>query len=76
MADDEERCEDCETAALGGITISLCRGLGSKELDCNKLSQQFISGDLSLDELIQIVRAKANGRFKEQFDEIESLAEE
>lgn len=56
MPTEEEECSECALAFLGGATLSVCREVDRKELDCETLTQDFIEGRVSISDLIEKVR--------------------
>jgi len=77
MPTDEEpkECDECKIAALGGVTLSMCRELESHDVDCEQLAQRFIDGELSIKDLVETVRAHTQNRETlGKLEEIETLA--
>lgn len=75
MSEDPKECPSCQVAVLGGMTLSMCREINSKEVDCEKMAQQFIEGELSIQDLVETVRKHTTDPVTlDKLDEIEKLA--
>lgn len=75
---EEEPCEDCQVAVLGGMTLKICTLTQNPELNCTDLYKRFNKGQLSLGELIETVKSKVpqGSELAEEIEEIEKLANE
>ncbi len=75
---EEEPCEDCQVAVLGGMTLKICTLAQSPELNCKDLYKRFNSGQISLGELIEVVKGRVppGTELAEEIEEIEKLANE
>ena len=75
---EEEGCEDCETAALGGMTLKICSLIPENQQNCKELYVRFTRGQITLNELIENVEAKVppGSELAEDLQEIKKLANE
>lgn len=74
MTPEEEHCESCEVAVLGGMTLRVCRN-DAKDLDCQELYKKFTDGEISVGELVhEVKRHVTNPDALEELDEIEKIA--
>lgn len=75
MMPTEEECLSCTLAVLGGITLNVCRELNNPELDCEKLASQFVDGEVSIQELLELVRKHTvDPEILGKLEEVETLA--
>lgn len=73
--EEKEECISCSLAVLGGITLNICRELDKPELNCEELTTKFIEGQVSLQELVEVIRKNtADPNILGRLEEIELLA--
>jgi len=79
--DDGEPCDECELAALGGMTLNVCKTYKAKdekgnEMDCKTLFNKFVEGEMTLGELVETVeKGTKDPQALEELDEIKKLAQ-
>lgn len=77
MPEDEEHCESCEVAVLGGMALNVCNTMKKKDpdMDCKGLFNQFTDGEITLGELVETVEKNCDDPQElEVLDEIKKIA--
>jgi len=57
-----EKCTSCDLAAGVGLVLGICEKLKPEGIDCDDLYQKVVKGELTPDEVVEIVRSKVKDK--------------
>jgi hypothetical protein len=72
---DEEPCPKCVANIAMGFYFKVCKESLSGKLDCKDLSEQFVRGEISEDQVAEKIRdvARSDPELMEDLNEIERI---